>query len=484
MDRIDISERVLLTDWMEARGWPAPYGARTPQSSAIASRWPPSLWMLWALALEVDEHRATRTGASVCRACGGRGEVIVRVFESLLRIGDGPIYYLTTVGRCTCGGPTRPHTVSMHRLVETLASWRSPIVSDWPDLWAVRRDAMEAAGWLDVLLPGDTEVTPAWVCQWWRAFGEWTATGRVVDVDALASELRSRVEHRLKISDARDAQARFILANPDALDSERCIAGLWLGHTEVVLVNASPWTMSVDMPALSEPATRRWTFPVTNRHAGLDTEPIMFATLHRPSDAERVAIGRYLETHAELRAGRSRAASARLAAIGTRADIETRVLALPGVEFVDIRETGAHQIEVHVWGGIRESVVAELRDAVPAGVLARAQHHACGDAERQAIMLVQDGRFDDGDRILAGLYLGLDTVEIGSEWGQVQRIEVMMPVPLVDSDETGSATASVIDSVSFEVQRRGDRVVAILPAAAAATWREAILGWLWQQMAF
>ncbi len=187
----------------------------------LARRWrfdtlikaPPSIVLLYAIALELDEREATVAG-EVCRACGDRGEVIVgwyphgtaragwlaSVFADVLEavddwanectsplsVGPPPVEgmhatydahedRLILTCPCPCDGPKRPHTVQLHRLVADLAACSRPRFQ-WPDEWLVR---------LDMRLDGNID----WIGRWWVAFCEWTVAGKVPDPRELAKDL-------------------------------------------------------------------------------------------------------------------------------------------------------------------------------------------------------------------------------------------------------------------------------------------------------
>lgn len=172
------------------------------------TRRPMGVALLWALAREIDERRFTPIGR-VCRACGGRGVVIIdldhgafidpafmarcrragrMIIESGSVLADAMFdsgeqsrqrpHTRIVVERCDCDGPTRPDTVELHRIVAGLAELPRPRL-EWPDLWLVE---------LDVMLSGTSD-RPDWMIRWWLAFREWSHAGKVPDEDALADDL-------------------------------------------------------------------------------------------------------------------------------------------------------------------------------------------------------------------------------------------------------------------------------------------------------
>jgi hypothetical protein len=238
--------------WAHSRGLYVDYHARPDwvietvtvrrEAERLLARARPGVALLWGLALEMDECGATLTGERVCQQCAGRigsdGRPTVwywpwRVWTSRSWHTSAPPTELP----CGCNWhsdiPTRPDTVSLHWLVRQLASQRSPIVTDWPEQWAVDADAMEANGWGETWLPSqgeppkpppsvrvggieiptiDTRLrlrdgtpagwsrkhdpTPSWMCIWWREFREWVTTGREPDAVELARLLDERTASR------------------------------------------------------------------------------------------------------------------------------------------------------------------------------------------------------------------------------------------------------------------------------------------------
>jgi len=209
-----------------------------------------ALWLLWALAVEVDEHQATRTGEQVCRACSGSGEVIVAAPDGhgarfwmherthsarrsvhadhapytpddQRRIVDAIMDYQNhrapwpqhvrqftihgdSVVTAPCDGDpekTRPVTISLARMVRLMATLGDAPYGPLPPAWEVRLDTMEQAGWLGV------DGAPAWVCRWWRAFSEWSIAGEEPDVEALVADLAERTRARRERAAAARARA-------------------------------------------------------------------------------------------------------------------------------------------------------------------------------------------------------------------------------------------------------------------------------------
>lgn len=211
---IDMARIKIANRWRMARG-PA-------QSKAFVhvfeQRFQLAEALLWALAVEIDDRQATRTGYRVCRACGGRGEVIVDVRSAGRRVWsvsqcidnnltlhgidvqDGAYMiscaYAVATTDCPCDGPTRPDTTSLARMVRLLATLGVAPYGDLPDRWQVHLDAMLVSGLGDVVLPGETRTTPAWMCRWWSAFNEWCVAGKAPDADALAADLDALTPRR------------------------------------------------------------------------------------------------------------------------------------------------------------------------------------------------------------------------------------------------------------------------------------------------
>jgi hypothetical protein len=174
----------------------------------------PGVWLLHAIAAEVDKREATVVpGAKVCRGCGCRGETIVALDQGrfvdpawtmdCIRRGWGrsilysdnrprPTRAVAPCGAvfqtavvvlpCSCrtgvllvtlvAGPgpegaevirlgTRPDTVSLAWLVAYLAEQRTPAF-EWPAQWLVDMDQREANG------------DRSWVAVWWAQFYAWT----------------------------------------------------------------------------------------------------------------------------------------------------------------------------------------------------------------------------------------------------------------------------------------------------------------------
>jgi hypothetical protein len=235
--------RALYVDYHARLDWVIETVTVRREAERLLARVRPGVALLWALALEIDECGATLTGERVCRACSGRQSIVATAngrypSTAVIRYGDGRLgpwsqLRAVSVQPCSCDGPTRPDTVSLHWLVRHLASQRSPIVTDWPEQWAVDVDAMEANGWGDTWLPSqgeqpkpppsvrvggieiptiDTRLhlrdgtpagwsrkhdpTPAWMCVWWREFREWVTTGREPDAGELARLLEERTAAR------------------------------------------------------------------------------------------------------------------------------------------------------------------------------------------------------------------------------------------------------------------------------------------------
>ena len=204
--------------------------------------------LLWALAVEVDEHQATRTGEQVCRACSGSGEVIFWQDLQIDHLGHlGPDGYMqactrinalkhepstiidrpkalgwattdgahwilgtrdiagqrTVIGEpCDCDPEKiRPVTVSLARMVLLMATLGDAPYGPLPPAWEVRLDSMEQAGWHGI------DGAPAWVCRWWRAFAEWSIAGKEPDVEALAADLAERTRARRERIAAARARA-------------------------------------------------------------------------------------------------------------------------------------------------------------------------------------------------------------------------------------------------------------------------------------
>lgn len=196
-----------------------------------------SILLLWALALEIDERAATRTGAKVCCACGGRGEVIValdhgpfvdpafifrcrarnwlhRIVESgttsaAARYGSPEgiaDHTRIVVDPCECWGPTRPATVSLSDVVRDLASLPRPRF-EWPHEWLVAFDKREAE-------------TDDWVARWWVALREWSCAGKLPAAEALAADLAALLPEL----EAREQAKRSRMTCPTCDDAEagRC----------------------------------------------------------------------------------------------------------------------------------------------------------------------------------------------------------------------------------------------------------------------
>jgi hypothetical protein len=173
--------------------------------------------LLWALAMEIDECGETSTGECPPMEMwsDGPATVIGRGGE-VIGTTKGPIH--VRIGHPS-SGPRIVHTTTLASIVAHLASQRSPIVTDWPEQWAVDVDAMEANGWGDTWLPSQGEPpkpwlagkweplarptwsrkhdsTPAWMCVWWREFREWVTAGREPDAGELARLLDERTAAR------------------------------------------------------------------------------------------------------------------------------------------------------------------------------------------------------------------------------------------------------------------------------------------------
>lgn len=166
----------IVSAWWPQRPlwWPDSETSPLMVSEAVAT--------LWALALEIDERVATRTGEMVCRACGGSGEVW----------DWAALRQRTARGPCPCAGPTRPTTVSLARLVRLKVTLGDQTTIG--EQWAADIDAMEANGWRSLVLPstkalGLSTVTPAWMCRWWQALRDWSVCGAEPMVDALSTDL-------------------------------------------------------------------------------------------------------------------------------------------------------------------------------------------------------------------------------------------------------------------------------------------------------
>ncbi len=205
-----------MKKWCGTRGW-WPYhsaisaGHSTVIVSEIETRYVvakiPSepIALLWALALEIDERGATFTGGRVCRACGGSGATIVGVrgigqrawsvaqcldhrltlhgVEPAEVLGGYCISrdYAVATTPCPCDGPTRPETVSLHRLVADLAKLSRPAFA-WPPGMHIAADLSMHAG--------------GWQARWWDAFLAWSVRGVEPDADALAADLEALLRER------------------------------------------------------------------------------------------------------------------------------------------------------------------------------------------------------------------------------------------------------------------------------------------------
>jgi len=248
---IDLIERVF-----QARALPRP-----PEDLL----WMPAqLWVLWAVAMEIDDRQATRTGEDVCRSCGGRraidewrrgsagfptpcfalrGDPMVGVVDrrrSIVAARPSPSWFrppgpglsrlmldmvmeraqapnvepghvesrwVRSSIPCSCEGPTRPVTKSLAREVLTVARARS--MGDAPtqlhERWLVDLDKMEAGGWSGGMMPSGADV-PAWAAKWWRAFMVWTNTG---DLGLAAEILPDVLDELLTELEAKVRERRY-----------------------------------------------------------------------------------------------------------------------------------------------------------------------------------------------------------------------------------------------------------------------------------
>lgn len=257
----------VMVRWLQARGYTTAIGdvARW-QTERKGAHWRvrryvydrvgileavPAVAMLWALALELDEDEATRTGEQVCRECSGRGERIValdqgeimdpRFFNSCRRngwqfeeskrdrtvvrmrvrhgnprpLGDharfGPadtsyaenVFVPRTrivVRPCICAPDPSWRVTEFEPLAEFKPQSRPETVSLE---WLVRRLAAagdfraELASWpeqwqaqLDAWqATGETH----WRAQWWLAFAEWAHAGKQPDLHRLSRLLDVRM---------------------------------------------------------------------------------------------------------------------------------------------------------------------------------------------------------------------------------------------------------------------------------------------------
>jgi hypothetical protein len=204
--------------------------------------WTP-IGLLHALALEIDERVATRTGERVCRACDGRGREIVawyplgtaegmpRWIDERYLVGlwsaevddwvdswtspgpgseppdfmpDAIAEYDSHLGLalvhvpCAGHGPARPETVELHRVVEACASMSRPHF-EWPEGWLVNLDGMLVGA-------------PDWIARWWLAFREWTHAGKEPDARALAADLAALIPELEARERAKRKAATYLLA--------------------------------------------------------------------------------------------------------------------------------------------------------------------------------------------------------------------------------------------------------------------------------
>jgi hypothetical protein len=174
--------RALYVDYHARLDWVIETVTVRREAERLLARVRPGVALLWALALEIDECGATLTGERVCRACSGRQSIVATAngrypSTAVIRYGDGRLgpwsqLRAVSVQPCSCDGPTRPDTVSLHWLVRHLASQRSPIVTDWPEQWVVDVDAMEANGWGDTWLPSQGEPPKPWLAGKWEPLAQ------------------------------------------------------------------------------------------------------------------------------------------------------------------------------------------------------------------------------------------------------------------------------------------------------------------------
>lgn len=203
--------------WIIARGRPIERWSVTLDGSTFVTQ-SAGVVLLWALAWEIDQLGETTTGERVCARCSGRGEVLANAngewpSTGLVRyqLDSGRPHMgsrAVSVQRCSCDGPTRPHTTALAPIVAQLASQRSPIVTEWPAQWLVDIDAMEANGWRDTWLPSkgpaptvpiglrEFNSMPSWQCTWWRCFRDWATAGAVPGPDVLTPLLAKRTRAR------------------------------------------------------------------------------------------------------------------------------------------------------------------------------------------------------------------------------------------------------------------------------------------------
>lgn len=252
------SNAYATVEWLRARGFAAGAGLVAEWTLTSGVPWriydehavieaSPGVVLLWALALEIDEHHATETGDRVCRACGDRGERIVVLDQGTFvdpnfmaecrrhggRIDESPPQRTTVrmhvlprgqqrplgdhgrygpdnsrvenvlvprtrlvVRPCGCvpperqmidaepiWPPTRPDTVSLEWLVRRLAA-------AWPFAVATTGFPELWQAKIDEWLATDET---HWIAQWWVAFWQWACAGVEPDVDQLARLLAMRI---------------------------------------------------------------------------------------------------------------------------------------------------------------------------------------------------------------------------------------------------------------------------------------------------